>query len=77
MSLILNKFNVSLNLSFFSASKVNQKYSQLRTNFHLQMLSKMLPTHLTNGKAYDSNPYLCDIDQHIQWCQEKLVSFKI
>ncbi|KAL7025334.1 hypothetical protein ACKWTF_013447 [Chironomus riparius] len=58
---------------YSDATQVNQKYSQLRTTFHLQMLSKMSPTRdLTNGRSLEHNPYLRDIEQHISWCQQRL-----
>jgi hypothetical protein len=61
----------------YRATAVNQKYSQLRTTFHLQMLSKMSPTRdLTNGRSLEHNPYLRDIEQHISWCQQRLVSIE-
>lgn len=59
----------------FRTTRINQKYSQLKTTFHLQMLSKLSPTRdLNNGRNLENNPYLRDVDQLIQWCQQRLVS---
>lgn len=39
------------------------------------MLSKLSPTRdLNNGRNLENNPYLRDVDQLIQWCQQRLVS---
>lgn len=57
------------------STTINQRYSQLKTSFHLQMLSKLSPTRdLSNGRSLENNPYLRDLDQLIQWCQQRLVS---
>lgn len=68
-------------INFFSlpiiirATKITQRYSQLKTSFHLQMLSKLSPTRdLNNGRSLENNPYLRDLDQLIEWCQHRLVS---
>lgn len=38
------------------------------------MLSKLSPTRdLNNGRNLENNPYLRDVDQLIQWCQQRLV----
>lgn len=70
-------FNYKILLSTFNrATKINQRYSQLKTSFHLQMLSKLSPTRDANSSRYlENNPYLRDLDQLIQWCQERLVSY--
>lgn len=69
--------------------ELHQRWAQLRTVFHTNLLQKLsglkYPVHETTltkqtrvvveSRQIDTNPHFLDLQEHIEWCQNKLVSF--
>lgn len=69
-------------------NKLHQRWAQLRTNFHTNLVQKLsglkYPVHETTvtrqtrmvveSRQIDTNPHFRDLQEHIEWCQNKLVS---
>lgn len=68
-------------------NKLHQRWAQLRTNFHTNLVQKLsglkFPVHETTvtrqtrmvveSRQIDTNPHFRDLQEHIEWCQNKLV----
>lgn len=68
-------------------SKLHQRWSQLRTTFHTNLVQKLsglrYPVHETTitrqtrtvveARQIDTNPYFRDLQEYTEWCQNKLV----
>lgn len=73
------KKKYNLPKSTFRQMKLQQKWSQLRTAFHGNLISKVSAmSPLMARKGVDTvdhphNPYLKDLENYTSWCQEKLV----
>nr|XP_039147717.1 microtubule-actin cross-linking factor 1 isoform X43 [Drosophila simulans] len=67
-------------------NKLHQRWAQLRTNFHTNLVQKLsglkYPVHETTvtrqtrmvveSRQIDTNPHFRDLQEHIEWCQNKL-----
>ncbi|XP_037914667.1 dystonin isoform X44 [Hermetia illucens] len=67
-------------------SKLHQRWSQLRTTFHTNLVQKLsglrYPVHETTitrqtrtvveARQIDTNPYFRDLQEYTEWCQNKL-----
>ncbi|XP_043072289.1 dystonin isoform X9 [Drosophila grimshawi] len=67
-------------------NKLHQRWAQLRTNFHTNLVQKLsglkFPVHETTvtrqtrmvveSRQIDTNPHFRDLQEHIEWCQNKL-----
>ncbi|XP_015039863.2 dystonin isoform X44 [Drosophila pseudoobscura] len=67
-------------------NKLHQRWAQLRTNFHTNLVQKLsglkYPVHETTvtrqtrmvveSRQIDTNPHFRDLQDHIEWCQNKL-----
>ncbi|XP_037728417.1 microtubule-actin cross-linking factor 1 isoform X12 [Drosophila subpulchrella] len=67
-------------------NKLHQRWAQLRTNFHTNLVQKLsglkypvLETTVTRqtrmvveSRQIDTNPHFRDLQEHIEWCQNKL-----
>lgn len=73
-------------------TKLHQRWSQLRTIFHTNLVQKLgnvrYPVHETvnvvrqtrtvvESRQIDTNPYFRDLQEYTEWCQNKLVCNKI
>ncbi|XP_037953249.1 dystonin isoform X36 [Teleopsis dalmanni] len=67
-------------------NKLHQRWAQLRTSFHTDLVQKLsglkYPIHETTvtrqtrmvveSRQIDTNPHFRDLQEHIEWCQNKL-----
>lgn len=67
-------------------SKLHQRWAQLKTTFHAALLQKLTglkyPVHekttiretrtVVESRQIDTNPHFKDLQDHIEWCQNKL-----